>query len=1639
MKRQANALTAVLENWEDVENAIDIYANSAGSSLRENEIYLDSWEAKSKAVSSAWNEFVNTFLNSDWIKGFLEGSQEVLSFLTDINGAIPILAGLISGVLVSAILKGTITVEGFNAALIKANILSGGIPLLIGALTTGAGVLISMAISASDTAKQIEKLTTKIEEQQKAIDDLNAKEKEAADLYKEYASLMSKSNAYGLTAEEKENLLQISNDLVDTYGLEVQGIDAVTGAYILGTDAINDYVEALRAERLEKQKEQQKTRDKRIKKNLNIASDYISPSDIDDYLENAKKYYKMVQKPYEKWDDSFIQEFQQSTRGIDGLDEAMQEYLDGGDISKFETSLYQSAGKYTSAINSVIKDIVTNVQVDTANILNANGESFLTQLLTPYLTNVDWEKFDHKDFEDKVEKFVSEISGTILDVSERINKRQSEISAGTLKFSGYEDMYSALKGQASILNEMLNQGIIDEKSYKEQITQLSQQIANNIGLSMVEISNKFDETDVKSKEAFEAIANNFIDLENQFKQGTISSTQYLDSLTTTISQMDFTEVFGNNKDAAQQFFTTLTSKTSNILQDTITQFEAGKISVTEYGDRLSDFAQQQKELAKNAVDEAVALGIEGKELEQIKSKYAETEEAIDSAIKKWEELRNINNYLDDNVEVLRNATSTISEGYQGFVDGLYSEFTKLSDETRENVISNMQSMEGYASISADNLLSTMQSNVGATEALANAVASETNGTLNNVVNNGGKVLSALGNAIKKFNFSITFDPNAKFSGGEFDLVKWVKSGGKKGIKLPSLTWQIKGSGGKSLQNLGTSLSNLGNSLSTYSNNIDISDYFGGNGSGLGSSGSTVNKNGSGGSSKETKETFDWIETAISRLQRTITNFGKTVSATWKSWTDRNSALKSQISAVTQEINLQSNAANKYLSLANSVGLGEGYKSLVRNGTLDISTITDENTIDAIKQYQEYYENYLSALDAKQDAEDELANLAQTQFNNVAKQYDDRLSVIEHETNLLNGTIDILENKGYLASAKLYDSLIQNEQERLSELQAKYTSLNSAISGISQGTEQWYEMYAEVLSVKEEIQDATNAMIEFNNSVRDLEWEVFDVLQERMSTVISEAEFFIELISDEKMFDDNGITEHGQATLGLHAVNYNVYMQKADEYKKALEELDEAYANDSLNQDYLERRDELLEQHRDMILSAESEKEALKDLMSQGYDSLLESMQKIIDKKKEMMSQITDLFDYEKSIKNLTTEISSLEKQRIALGGDTSEESLAKRQQLDVAISEARENLEETEREQFIKDMERIYELLQEETEMFISERLDNEDLLLQNIIDSINGDSGSIKATLQAEAKEVGTTISDKMESIFSPNGTFTSVVSTYSGQFTNKLTTVNDTLTQIKNLVDHMVKDADAEAAKQQAQSSTPATSTPSTSGGGSSSSSSSSGGSSSSSKSGWEQYLIYKADSYPKSKLNVNGSIVDKMKYNNFDSSFNARAKLYSAMGGSGSYVGSSSQNVFMLNKMKSAGYKVGSSNIPYNQSNWIHKDELVYRASDGGLLMPLGSGDKVFTKEMSDKLWNMAQIDWKPTLPRYDFSNLSTRGIGDSNIGDITFDIKMYGVNDIHEMAEQVKTVYQNNVGNLRKTIKADIYGGMMGKNSLNRYKY
>lgn len=96
-KRQANILTALMGNWDTVEKMMQDYADGAGSALRENEIYLDSWEAKSKQLTASWTEFVSHLVETDTIKGALDGVIGLVELLDSEGGHLVITVGLLTG------------------------------------------------------------------------------------------------------------------------------------------------------------------------------------------------------------------------------------------------------------------------------------------------------------------------------------------------------------------------------------------------------------------------------------------------------------------------------------------------------------------------------------------------------------------------------------------------------------------------------------------------------------------------------------------------------------------------------------------------------------------------------------------------------------------------------------------------------------------------------------------------------------------------------------------------------------------------------------------------------------------------------------------------------------------------------------------------------------------------------------------------------------------------------------------------------------------------------------------------------------------------------------------------------------------------------------------------------------------------------------------------------------------------------------------------------------------------------------------------------------------------------------------------------------------------------------------------------
>jgi hypothetical protein len=156
---------------------------------------------------------------------------------------------------------------------------------------------------------------------------------------------------------------------------------------------------------------------------------------------------------------------------------------------------------------------------------------------------------------------------------------------------------------------------------------------------------------------------------------------------------------------------------------------------------------------------------------------------------------------------------------------------------------------------------------------------------------------------------------------------------------------------------------------------------------------------------------------------------------------------------------------------------------------------------------------------------------------------------------------------------------------------------------------------------------------------------------------------------------------------------------------------------------------------------------------------------------------------------------------------------------------------------------------------------------------------------------------------------------------------------------------------------------------------------------------------------------------------------------MGGSGTYQGNASQNTWMIQQMKAHGYKKGSRNIPNSQLAWTQEDggEIIYRASDGAILTPLNSGDKVFTNEMSEKLWDLAQGNFMPNVTTQSLPVPNTSNSVNSDVTLQIDNIQMNGVNDPQAFTEELVNALNNN-NRVKKILVDNTIGVSLGKNSL-----
>lgn len=831
--------------------------------------------------------------------------------------------------------------------------------------------------------------------------------------------------------------------------------------------------------------------------------------------------------------------------------------------------------------------------------------------------------------------------------------------------------------------------------------------------------------------------------------------------------------------------------------------------------------------------------------------------------------------------------------------------------------------------------------------------------------------------------------------------------------------------------------------------------------------SSSSSSGSDSSSEPLPQDFNWVERLLSKISKAYDRLKNKVSDTTRTWLNRNNALSDSMETLLSEINAQSDAYDFYMDRFNSYDLDGYYKDQIANGSFNIETVYDEDLKDAISDCQDLYDKAQDAADSVQSLNIEIRQLAKSRFDNIQSQFEEVLGKVNSIKDLYSKDNNLLEEQGWFASTLLNNSMMEQEQKNLEKLEQERDTLTKALNSamasgkIEAESEDWYSMQSAIDDCTSSIYDAKKALVEYDNAIRQINWDAFDRTRDDVSNLIDETQFLVDLLKDEDITDDNGnMNDNGKAAQALIAQKYQLYLNQAKAYKDEILKINEELANDPYDKELLDRKQELIKAQQEAINSSISEKEALKNLVQEGYDAFLDKLDEVIQKYKDLMNQQKDAYDYEKSIAEKTKALNALEKQYSAVQGDNSEEGKKNIQQIKDQINTAKDDLKDTEYEKLISDTQAILDNLADTTKTWLDERLDSFDITMQEIIEQSNANASNIADTITSTANDYGIKLSESMSSIWSTNANnITNGINCVLGDFSNKFVEGNNAINKVcgdinaavqgllKNSNDEAQRVAD-EIARQQAEQNAN-TNGGYSDGGGSSDSDSDSNdwsdnwdnsdsGSSDDSGSDGVNW-IYEEDSYPKDLLDIENSIVDRLKYNSIASSFGARAGYYEQITGDSDYYGTAEQNILLLDYLKSHGLKKGSKSA-HGGLTLTDEDGLgseVIFSKKYGTLRKLDAGDMVFNADQVEKLWNLSKGITTPNmymdnlgakLP--DIPNISNNLANkvDVEFGDVT--LSLPNVKNYEDFMKQMVSDKR-----FLKAVQEGTLGQVLGRNSLN----
>lgn len=524
----------------------------------------------------------------------------------------------------------------------------------------------------------------------------------------------------------------------------------------------------------------------------------------------------------------------------------------------------------------------------------------------------------------------------------------------------------------------------------------------------------------------------------------------------------------------------------------------------------------------------------------------------------------------------------------------------------------------------------------------------------------------------------------------------------------------------------------------------------------GGRGKIAHANGTAFAEGNSDKDIDFIEIKLNRLADAISNYTDMMNL-YEGYKNKNIMAENAIYKAQQAISENQAAKTAYLNKANSIGLSSDYVEKIKNGSLDISTISDEDLKKKIEDYQKWYEKALKVDKTIIDLNKQIKDLRKQEIKNITDNYSTFLNMAESRVSYYEalgkyqeettGNIDYwnLWAQGYYNS-EMYSKYLDEAHKLEKKRDELYKNKNGSYN---QNHEAYLEFQTEINKAYEEAYKAQLAVQEVNNQIRELNWVNYTRMLDSLEGIGNELTSVYNLIDNYNSFDEAMITDNGIAKLGLLVSSIKNSRQEVANYNTALKALDDEYKNGIINQDeYLEQSREIRRSQLDVANSAQRYRSQIISLIRDGIREETNAYSELIDKRQKALDKQKEADDYAREISDKTREISKIEAQIAALSGDDTNATRAKIRSLESELAELNEDLADKRREHeydvindaYSDELEKFKEIQDEKSEA-LTASLEAQNKAIEDALSIIGEDYSAIYNNLSDIANEFGITL----------------------------------------------------------------------------------------------------------------------------------------------------------------------------------------------------------------------------------------------------------------------------------------------------------